>query len=144
MHDFNTILGRDVAYSDEKTKIYERLSNDHSSLFSGKTYAKIFFYAAILGFKSGRVAKLKKRKPNIPTTVFSNKQKAILIACVIANTKGIDVLLNDRQTLKIIEEHANWGISELESLVIEGGHSSDDYLLTLKNVIMSSSAHKSG
>ena len=137
MRDFNTFFRQDAAYSDEKMKIYRRLSDDEKSFFFDETYAKIFFYAAILGFKSGRSAKLKKKKRNIPITVFSNKQKAILIALVIANTNGIDVLLDDRQTLKIIEEHANWGISELESLVIGGRHSFDDYLLTLKKDIRS-------
>lgn len=138
MHNFKTFdefLGRDVAYSVEKTKIYQMLSGDENSLFRDETLAKIFFYAAILGFEKERSIKLKKRKPTIRITAFSNKQKAVLIALVIANTKGIDVLLGKTRPLTIIEEHANWGINELESLVIEGGHNSDDYLLTLKNVI---------
>lgn len=131
MHkEWNSFLGRDVAYSEEKGVTYKKLVKDSSSIFKDKSYADVFLYAAILGFKNKQAVKLKNRTPNIPISAF-NEKKAILLALVIADTRSVDVLLDEHLVLKKIEEYANWGIDELESMIISLGK--DDYLRQLKN-----------
>ena len=131
--EWDSFLGRDVAYSREKGSIYRKLMNDSSSIFQNKSYADVFLYAAILGFKNGQYAKLKDRAPNIPISAF-NEKKAILLALVIANTRSVDILLNEHRVLTKIEEYANWGIDELESTIFH--LEKDDYLRQLKNYIL--------
>ena len=137
---WGSFLGRDAAYSDDKKDIYRKLTTDNSSLFQGKRYADLFLYAAILGFKNGQSCKLKKQNPNIPISAFSSKQKAILLALVIADTGDIDILLDEKAALKKIEEYANWGIDELESMVTSE-RESGDYLRQLKDEILGLSSY---
>ena len=105
-------------------------------MFEDKNFADIFFYAAILGFKNRQSVKLKKRMPNIPVQAFTDKQKATLLALVIADTNDINILLDEKTAVTKIEEFANWGIGELEAMANPAKLGSDNRLMQLKRVIM--------
>ena len=131
--EWGTFLGRDLGYADDKKEIYEKLQ-EHS--FKNKNFADIFFYAAVLGFKNRQAVKLKERMPNIPVQAFTDKQKATLLALVIADTNDVNILFDEKTAVTKIEEFANWGIGELEAIVSPARLGSDNRLMQLKRIIM--------
>ncbi len=104
-------------------------------MFEKRRLADIFFYAAIMGFKKGRSAKLKKRMPNIPVSAFSDRQLGILLTLAIANADDVDILMKKNAARDIIEEYANRGIDELDSIIIPSAHR-DEYMEQLKRAIL--------
>lgn len=128
------VFGRDFGYSEDKRRIYEKLLKKYK-LFKDGRLADIFFYAAIIGFKNGYTAKLKKRKPYIPVSAFSKEQQAILLSLTISDTNGVDILMKKNGARDIIEEYANWGIDELDTVAIPGAVR-DEYMEQLKRAIL--------
>ena len=113
--DLDNFLGRNLSYSGEKIKNYNRLREDALSPFKGRMMADIFVYAAIYGFINDRHEELKNVKPQISSHALSKQQSAILLAITISHKKSIDILFEPDKAIKIIEEYANGGIDKLES-----------------------------
>ena len=112
--NLDNFFGRNLSYSGEKIKSYNRLREDALSPFKGRTMSDIFVYAAIFGFINGRREELKNVKPQISSLALSRQRRAILLSIAISNSGGIDILFDQQKTTKIIEEYANGGIDMLE------------------------------
>lgn len=136
MNDVNEreVFGRELGYSEDKRRIYDKLLKKYR-LFQEERLADIFFYAAIMGFKNGHTATLKRRKTGIRFSAFSDRQIAILLSLAIADTNGVDILMKKNGARDIIEEYANWGIDELEAIAIPGAVR-DEYMEQLKRAIL--------
>ena len=119
--DLKNYFPRHVSYSQEKRIIYDRLQNDTISPLKDKLMADIFLYSAIFGFINNEKKSLNKPIPQIPSNVFDDGDKALLLAMMISSsTKGVDVLLDKEEVRKTLEQYANGGIGILEHFLTEG------------------------
>jgi len=118
--DLENYFPRDVAYSNDKKVIYDRLLNDTQSPFKGLEMQDVFLYSAIFGFLDGKPEILKERIPQIPISAFPEKSKSLLLAMAIAHSGDIDVLFDVSNVIKIVEQFANRGIILLEDLIKRG------------------------
>jgi hypothetical protein len=117
----NNYFPRDLSYSNEKKEIYERLQNGDNSPLKNKTFAEIFIYAVIYGYKNKENIPLTKAIPQIPSNAFSKINKSLLLAIMISQSpKGIEVLVDKMEVKKELEQYANGGISILESVLTSG------------------------
>jgi len=117
----NNYFPRDLSYSSDKKEIYERLQDGDSSTLKGRTFAEIFMYAVIYGYKNKENPPLVKPIPQIPSNAFSKTNKSLMLAIMISqSSKGIEVLVNRMEVKKELEQYANGGISILESVLTSG------------------------
>ena len=123
--DFEGFFGRNVSYSKEKFKIYDKLQTDQLSPFKGRTMSEIFVYAAVSGFKSDMREELKQAVPQISAVAFTDKQRAVLLSIAIQKAGNVDVLFDTGMVSKMVIEYANGGIGQLESELIGDVHGAD-------------------
>ncbi len=72
-----------------------------------------------IGFKIKRRVILKKQTNNIPFSALKEREW-LISAIAIADTAGLDVLLDKPKIARIAEEYANGGIERLKEVVFGG------------------------
>lgn len=113
-------FGRNFSYSNKKIKIYDRLRRDAISPFKGGNLADVFFYAAVLGFRSGRREALADPKPNIWLNAFGSRRVAVLISMAVSDAGTLDALFDPDKAKAALEEYANAGIDLIEKDLLSG------------------------
>lgn len=75
----------------------------------------VFMAAVCLGVKNGRRTTLKERQELTRTSYFNeHAEMAALRAIAIAETKIVEILIDENQMMTIAEEYANAGFVELK------------------------------
>ncbi len=120
--DLDSFFGRNVSYSKEQRKIYDKLMMDQLSPFKGKNMSDIFVYAAVFGFKNNKRTELLVKRPQISAVAFTKSQKSILLTIAISDRQNIDVLFDADRVIDIIEQYANAGVEILEQDLLGNVH----------------------
>ena len=97
-----------------KHDVYKQLTEGESSPF--KTMKDLFLAAAAIGVSKGDRRPLEKKVTGgiFAWSVFTAQEDVPLLhALVISLGEPLEVLLDQRKTLDILEEYANGGISDL-------------------------------
>lgn len=107
-----------VAYAEDKGELYNYLiEKKEDSPFYKKKMATLFTYALAVGYQKHVPETPKNRKPYIPTDVFSEKEKWLIMAVAIAEKKDVAVLLDLNEVVRIAESYANAGIRQLAETI---------------------------
>ncbi|MBD3322373.1 MAG: hypothetical protein GF350_14830 [Chitinivibrionales bacterium] len=118
---------RNLRYSAVDGEKYRSLTQDDLSPFHNAYFKDVFLYAACYGFRNGlREEKIEKPEPNIPLSAFSDEELWILKAIAITETGSLQVLSNEKEVYRVVEEYANGAI---ESIYLEvfGGKPGEPY-----------------
>jgi len=109
-------LPRDLHVDEDKHGMFKELEEEE--MFK-KTYAPmktIFLYAMAIGWYSKQRIPLKKKKASIPSSSISEKERWLLNAIAVAETRDIDIIRDGEEVAKIAEEYANYGIDILYNM----------------------------
>jgi dnd system-associated protein 4 len=114
-----TSISRDTVVIDEAVhEIYRQLTEGNDPVnVPFRTMKDVFLWAASLGYKMGERRPITGKKVTIFRWAQFTPQCDIPVikAFAIADTEGIDVLLNQNNLLTIVEEYANAGIHDLSA-----------------------------
>ena len=110
-----------ASYDDKYKNFYRDLIKVKKSFFYNKNMTHIFIVAMALGFRKDLHSPLKKPSNSIPTNVFTNEEKWLMISIYFQTHPkvGISALREADQILKNAEEYANGGIQFLQMLYDE-------------------------
>jgi dnd system-associated protein 4 len=126
-----------VAIDEEVHDIYKRLTDGNDPVgVPFRTMKDVFMWAASLGYQKGeRRPLLGKRVTIFRWAQFSPQVDIPLLkAFAVADTGGVEALLNQGDILTVAEEFANSGIRELQATML------DDYGQPLWNLISRTSS----
>jgi dnd system-associated protein 4 len=112
---------RDTVNIDESVhEIYKQLSEWNDPVNAPfKTMKDVFLWAACLGYKNGSRKRLEGKRVTIFRWAQFNQFTDIPIikAIALSDFKDLHVLIDQEESLKILEEYANGAIHDLQSIV---------------------------
>ena len=99
---------RDWGFEREQHGLYDQLVDEGQILspFRGKNFADVFVFAMSLGFRNKSKVPIKRRDSSIPWTAL-RESEWLIKAVAVADTGGLEVLLEKKRVAKIAEEYAN-------------------------------------
>lgn len=107
---------------EKKTKFLEPLVGFPGSLFYKRELGEVYLMAAALGYKNQLREKPKKSKEVRTYHGLSDSYKLLIRIIVLSSENyNYEILKDGIQTLKIIEEYANGGVSLLHDKILHGG-----------------------
>lgn len=109
--DFGKI--RNLNLDKAKKDKYDRLESDALSVLKGCEHAEVFIQAMALAVKEGARKRLDDPYPLINMSSLSEEQEWLIKAVAMADSRGVEILNEPRQMVKIAEEYANAGIDLL-------------------------------
>lgn len=121
----------------EKTdrSFYRDLTDQKESPFYGKDLLDVFICAVALGFKNRARKSLKTKEGFILlSTIEKNDEAMWLLRVVGVQARGLDIIGNKEEILKIAEEYANGGIKDLYKIIFES--ESGDPLKHLESIAL--------
>jgi len=130
-----------VTFNKEQAAFYNELKKSTGSPFHSLEgqFARIFITAMALGFKYNLKKEVKSKGGEIPTYVFTNEEKWMMISIYMKKTDSdLQALREPNEILNLAEEYAAGGIEHLEMMYREGKYAEpinnleDEFLATLK------------
>ena len=105
----------------KREKEYDEISNSPHSPFRDALFKDIFLVAMVIGHRRGIRSPLKGPYHDLfRASVLSSNEEWLIKSIAIAEKGDLDVLLNDKEVLKIAEEYANSGILVLYDIIFGG------------------------
>jgi dnd system-associated protein 4 len=115
-------LPRDLHVDEDKYEMFKELEEEEIFKKTDAPMKTIFLYAMAIGWHHKQRVPLKKKKPSIPSSSISKpderwtKERWLLNAIAVAETRDIDIIRDGEEVAKIAEEYANYGIDILYNM----------------------------
>jgi len=106
-----------------REKEYEEIKKSHRSPFKGKEifHKDIFLNAMVIGYYKKLRSSLEGTRHDLfETSVLNSEEEWLIKSIAIAEKENLEILLNEKEILKIAEEYANAGILILYDLILGG------------------------